>query len=1074
LSKLHIYRASAGSGKTFTISREYIGLLFEDPEKFRHTLAVTFTNKATAEMKGRIIRELFKLATDQNSSYLEFLMQRTRISEDLVRRKASYILKLLLHNYSHFTITTIDSFFQKVIRAFARELGLFSGFEIELDTKTVLNEAVEMLFRKTATDEKLRHWLVRFAEIKIEDARSWDLKNDILRLGNEIHKEIFKQIESSYFSDILNRDSLEAIIPELKKFSEEFEKQLKTLACQAAPILQKYGLDTNDFNRKATGFISIFDKMANRKFYDVTKTMREAIDCPENWYANSSTRKTDIESAFYDGMNDLLKELIEYRDAHILTYNTVSMVFKNLYVLGIIADLIHEINSYATDRNLFLLADSTAFLHKIIEGSDAPFVYEKTGSRVHHFMIDEFQDTSGLQWENFRPLLENSLAGNYRNWIVGDIKQSIYRWRNSDWTILSDKVFQQFPAEQLSAHPLDYNWRSTENVITFNNAFFSSLRDKLQDELNHLITEDELVGPRLAGYTGFFLKAYNDCVQNVPPDKKDGNGYVCMHFLEKEDWENQALIKLIETIEHMQDLGYHLSDMAILIRDKKRGVEISNFMMKEKSSRPGNYRYDIISSDSLFLKNAPVVQWIIALLQLLQDQDDMLTKTFLLREYRDYLILNSSKSELLEEILEQFLSENTQYQILPIYELVDAIIVKFELGTDIYNIPYLQALQDAILQYGKKNAVDVASFLDWWKEFSYKQVISMPENQDAIRLMTIHSSKGLEFKIIIIPFGDWDFTSKSNESFIWATPHEAPFEQLKLLPIQLNNSAANSIFNFEYFREQIYSKIDNLNLLYVAFTRAIDKLYVFTPIDTHKEETKNTGQLLNLYRCEIENQPQLNKGLLRIKQEDNSALVEYGNLEPMQEKTLSNDSGFEINNYYISSLAQRKARMVVSGEFQNEGSLDMDQRTQGNLFHKIFQYIGTIDDIENAIHEMIKNGLIRASEEFPMIQKIKELINIDKVKTWFEDGWQVKMEADILLKSARLKRPDRIMFGKDTVIVVDYKFGEKQEDSYKYQVRDYKLQLQQMGYKNVETYIWYVFLKKVVVVENTPQQGMLL
>jgi len=1076
LSKLHIYRASAGSGKTFTISREFIGLLFEDPEKFRHTLAVTFTNKATAEMKGRILNELYKLASNQKSDFLTFLTLKTKLPDDLLRQKAQYILNLLLHNYSHFTITTIDSFFQKVIRAFARELGLYSGFEIELDTNTVLNEAVEMLFQKTATDHKLRSWLVRYAEIKIDDSRSWDLKNDILRLGKEIHKEIFKQIDASYFSELLNRDSLDAIIPSLKKVEHEFEEHLKLLALKAAPIMQKQGLAPDDFNRKSKGFISTFDKMANQKVFEVTKTAREAIDCPENWYSKSSPKQQAIEAAFHGGLNDLLKQLITYSDEHILKYNTVGVVFKNLYVLGIIADLIQEINTYAADKNLFLLADSTAFLQKIIDGSDAPFVYEKTGSRVHHFMIDEFQDTSGLQWENFRPLLENSLAGNYRNWVVGDVKQSIYRWRNSDWTILSDKIFNQFDSTSLSVHPLDENWRSTENVISFNNAFFTCLRDNLQLELNSLIESNELVGPKLAGYSTFFLNAYSDCVQIVPANRKDGQGYVRLEFLEKENWENAAMLKLIETIEQMQDLGYRLSDMAILIRDKKRGVEISNFIMQEKASRFGNYRYDIISSDALFLKNAPVVQWIISLLQLLQDPSDDLVKAFLTHEFNSYIAPAGHKTEVFETILSQFVSDGLKYKALPVYELVDTIIVHFSLSTDKDNMPYLQSFQDSVLQYSKKNTVDLSSFLNWWSDFSDKQVISMPENQDAIRLMTIHSSKGLEFKIVLIPFGDWEFTSKSSDSFIWTYTREEPFDQLKLLPVQLSSSTAKTIFSFEYYREQIYSKVDNLNLLYVAFTRAIEKLFVFAPLTEIKEETIKTGQLLSICLNSLENPSEtsyLKSDLLKIKLDEKSALLEYGTLQPSTGKLNNAGSDFQLSEFLISPITNRKSRMVVSGEFRTISSIHHNQRVKGNLFHEMFQYIRTLEDVELAAGEVIKKGLVPASEEPQIIEELKELLSLSSVKQWFDGSFEVKTEADILLKSSQLKRPDRIMFAKDKVIVVDYKFGDKEEAKYQTQVNTYKNQLQQMGYKNVEGYLWYVFLKKVVAVEAIPQQGKL-
>ena len=1076
MSKLHIYRASAGSGKTFTISREFIGLLFENPEKYRHILAVTFTNKATAEMKGRILRELFKLASHQHSDYLDFLSQKTKEPESSIREKSRYILNLLLHNYSHFSITTIDSFFQKVIRAFAHELGLFSGFEIETDTNTVLNEAVEMLFRKTATDEKLRKWLVRFAENKIEDAKSWDLKNDIVRLGKEIHKEIFKKIDSHYFSEIVNRDAIEAIIPVLKTFAKDFEDQIKLLAVQAKPLMQKHGLVPDDFNRKSKGFISIFEKMANGSSYEVTKSARTSIDNVDNWYSKSSPKKISIEAAYHDGFNNLLKAVVSYSDEHIQAYNTVSLIFKNIYVLGIIADIIQEINEYANDKNIFLLADSTAFLQKIVDGSDAPFIYEKTGSRILHFMIDEFQDTSGMQWENFRPLIENSLAGNYRNWVVGDVKQSIYRWRNSDWTILSDKILRQFPVSSLSAHPLDDNWRSTENIISFNNAFFSCLRDSLQDELNHMIAENAIIGPQLKGFSDFFTNAYSDCVQKVPTQHQNKKGFVQMEFLHKDDWEEAALEKLITTVENLQKTGYRLRDIAILIRDKKKGVEITNFFMQEKNKREGNFRYDIISSDALFLQNAPVVQWIVSLLRFLLEPGDDLNKAFLENEFKDYLNISLGENSTFDSYIKTFLEDAPKHKSMPVYELVDIIISHFFLNTSKSNMPYLQSFQDTILQYSKKNTIDITSFLIWWDDFSNKQVISMPENQDAMRLMTIHSSKGLEFKVVIIPFGDWDFTSKSGDNFIWAIPDREPFSQLKLLPVQLSSATANTIFSYEYHREQIFTKVDNLNLLYVAFTRAIEKLIVFTPMVEIKDDSKSTGHLLTMFLNNFAFSTQqnfLDTNMISLKRDEGNALLEYGVNDQSTDISLLENNDFQLDEYKTSSIASRKAKMVVSGEFKSLSSVDNNLRVKGSLFHEMFQNIRTVDDIENAAHNLVRKGLIPDTEEKSMISEIRDLMRKKEVSSWFSDEWEVKTEADILLKTGQLKRPDRIMFGKNKVVVVDYKFGEREEDSHIRQVLNYKQKLQQMGYRNVDAYIWYVFMKKVVLAMDKPVQGKL-
>lgn len=1096
MSKLHIYRASAGSGKTYTISREYIGLLFENPDKFRHILAVTFTNKATAEMKGRILKELFFLASGKPSHYLSFLIDKTKTDEMQVRDKAAFILKQILHNYSHFTISTIDSFFQRVIRSFARELGLYSGFEVELDTETVLGESIEMLFQKTISDEKLRKWLVQFAEAKIEDGKSWNLKDNILEIGKEIYKEVFKDLGKGYFSETINRDKLESVLPALDVTRRNIEKHFREVGERGMAIMQQNGLAASDFKGKSRSFASVFQKAAQKVPDDISNTVRNAVDTVDEWTGSKNAKQREIETAFHSGLKDVLKELVTYYDENSRRYNTIIMVKQNLYVLGIIADLMQEVKTYASEKNLFILADSTTFLNKIIEGSDAPFVYEKTGSRVQHFMIDEFQDTSKMQWENFRPLLENSLADNCRNWVVGDVKQSIYRWRNSDWTILSDAIFRQFDSQQLEVHPLDFNWRSTEHIIRFNNSFFTALKQALQSELDNQIAAFEDIRDKLGAYSGFFLKAYNDCIQKIPSNKQDGKGYIRFEFFEggQKTEEKDAFIlpRTLETVEQMQELGYALSDIAILVRNKGEGERISNYFMKEKHHRPGNYRYDLISSDTLFLKNAPVVQWISAMLRYLLDTSDTLTLEYLKRDYLEYLSFNrqANDSSAVENSFTTFFDNTVALRSLPVFELVDSIIAYFRLNEDPANLPYLQSFQDTILQYARRNPVDLSAFMVWWEENLEKQKISMPENQDSIRLMTIHSSKGLEFKVVLIPYGDWEFTPANNNNYIWANSPDELFRDFQLLPVPMRNASEKSIFYQEYFNERIFSRVDNLNLLYVAFTRAIEKLIVFSPVVAPVRESARTGHLLyfvlkpsleKLYEAVPQDflhhagKEGVLSELFLVNKSEYSLVIEYGMAEPKQVKEKEEKNDYALTNYYISSLTGRKARLVVSGEYRSVASVGQNSRVKGNLFHEIFQYIRTFDDVDAAILELVRKGQL-PFDEMPVIKdEIIQLLNQKEVKEWFQAGWEVKTEADILLKTGQLKRPDRLMFGKEKVIIVDYKFGDAVDTKHANQVRDYMFKVKQMGYRNLEGYIWYAFHKKVVPVElqSKPVQGKL-
>jgi ATP-dependent exoDNAse (exonuclease V) beta subunit len=594
-------------------------------------------------------------------------------------------------------------------------------------------------------------------------------------------------------------------------------------------------------------------------------------------------------------------------------------------------------------------------------------------------------------------------------------------------------------------------------------------------ELDNQIVCNKPAGQQLSGFANFFTNAYSDCIQKIPEHRKNGKGYVRFEFFEKENWEETALKKLIETIEKLQDSGYRLKDIAILIRDKKKGVEITNFFMQEKINRKGNYRYDVISSDALFLQNAPVVQWIISVLRFLMEPADELNRAFVVNEFNDYLEIDTSEIPL-EQLLSELLDKSAKYKSMPVYELVDEVIRMFMLGSNKSNMPYLQSFQDTVLQYGKKNTIDLASFLTWWDDFSEKQVIAMPENQDAIRLMTIHSSKGLEFKVVLIPFADWEFTKRGSDSFIWAVPKVKPFDQFKLLPVQLGTATANSIFSFEYFREQVYNKIDNLNLLYVAFTRAVEKLIVFAPQCEIKDETKTTGHLLTLFRNNLAFCTDINyidTTKLNFEQGEDFALLEYGTDEANIKSDEESTEDLSIDAYKTASIESRKSKMVVSGEFRTISSIGNNMRVKGNLFHEMFRNIKTADDVEKAALDLIKKGLLPPGETDSLIREIHQLIKHPQVIGWFDQHWEVKTEADILLKGGQLKRPDRIMFGDNKVIVVDYKFGEKEEDTHMKQVLNYRSRLYQMGYRNIEAYIWYVFSKKVVTATDKPVQGKL-
>ncbi len=491
MPQLKVIRASAGSGKTYTLAGEYLRLLFTESDYFRHILAVTFTNKATNEMKSRIIGELDLLARNRESKQMQALMASTGLSEIQLRSKASVILKKLLHRYSDFSVSTIDSFFQRIIRSFTRELGLQGTYSIELDTETLLTAVIDQLLIEAGNDRSLLSWLGDYAESLIERGENWNLRKSMRSLGKEIFREEFKSLSNLASSQYGNREFLQSFRQELYSAFHLIEKEYRAFGYQAMSILDASGFTVDDFSKKGSGPAGFLVKLANGEFREPTDTAKQAALNPEKWFTKTSPDAAAIRALAESELMPLMQRVSAYYETHNRQYYTLEVVLKNMFTLGILSDLSRLAYRWCNENNAFLLPEAPLFLQKIIDGNDTPFIYEKAGYWYHHFMIDEFQDTSLLQWQNFKPLISNSLSQDYDNLVVGDAKQSIYRWRNSNWTILSSGVAQEFPGGIIHDISLEYNWRSSKNIIEFNNRFFNEAAGLLEKEfLNTLENEN--------------------------------------------------------------------------------------------------------------------------------------------------------------------------------------------------------------------------------------------------------------------------------------------------------------------------------------------------------------------------------------------------------------------------------------------------------------------------------------------------------------------------------------------------------------------------------------------------------
>ena len=568
---LTIYRASAGAGKTHKLTGEYLKLLFNSAGSYRRILAVTFTNKATDEMKTRIVSELYQLSAGLSSGYLSMLMARYELTERQVREKATRILIEILHDYSAFNISTIDRFFQQTMRAFTREIGLQGGYGIEMDQELVLTQAIDDMLNGLEEEQNrdLLNWLIRFAADKIENGGEWNLRREIMSLSREVFKESYKAFSEAVNRDITDKQNLEAYKDLLFKIIRATESQVKTLGEQALQVMSTAGLVPEDFKGGSRSTFKLFQVWAKGQMKSPTATFNGMEGNLEGWTTKTtpSDKKQAIEQ-LYAVLNEKVKAINALFE-DLTAYNTAKEIVRHYYTLGILSDISTQIARYRTEKNVMLIADTTELLHKVIGGSDAPFIYEKTGTQIDHFMIDEFQDTSNMQWNNFLPLIEESLAHERENLIVGDVKQSIYRFRNSDWKLLDEQVQTDFSPEALREETLVDNWRSCRAIVEFNNTLFTAMPAVLQQKYNDALVDSSLSADLQDRYFTKIMSAYGKSYQHVPDKFQQKEGHVRIEFLESTDdadWKTQALERNPETLQQLQSNGYALKDIAVLVR----------------------------------------------------------------------------------------------------------------------------------------------------------------------------------------------------------------------------------------------------------------------------------------------------------------------------------------------------------------------------------------------------------------------------------------------------------------------------------------------------------------------------
>ena len=1109
---LTVYRASAGSGKTFTLAVEYISLLVKAPENYQHILAVTFTNKATQEMKMRILSQLYGIANSLQSSqqYFNKVKEKTNMPDAVIRNNARAALTLLIHRYNNFRILTIDAFFQQVLRNLAHELGQTANLRVDLNNEEITEKAVDQMIESLEKGQPVLQWISTYINNSIEDDNGWNIIGKIKTFGTNIFKDFYKAHEANLKEQLSNADDFKVYETTLRKRRNDIRKTFNSKARSILNEIKNANLDIPSNYRSGLYKYLTDSAIAPLTNKPLKAGVLKANESPQNWTSSKCAKadKQQIQTLAAEVLSAQLSELIAYNDDNWNEFQSIQLTLSHLSELRLLHAIADAVDNLTKDTNRFMLSNTQALLKELIADSDTPFIFERIGARLKHVMIDEFQDTSTIQWQNFQVLLANCMAQELsQNLIVGDIKQSVYRWRQGDWGILNN-IEKSFAHQKIRLETLDYNYRSEKRIIDFNNAFWEQCVANTAKE----VAQDD------AEKAEIVQKAYEDVAQKT--HKTTENGFVKISLYPSKSMKEAVLEELIETIKELFNNGYggkNQSKIAILVRSKSNIQDIVNALLQSFGNE-----INIVSDEAFRLDASLSVNIIVSAMHLLTHPDDVLTRGKLVKLYNqevlkkpltdtDLLVsINESNNidtknidkkerrklateqqmaKLNSQLPPEYVANRELLLGLPIVDLVDKLFMLFGLDQLEGQSSYICTLYDTLNDFLKDHTADIDDFINEWENSLSSKTIQSDEIE-GIRIMTIHKSKGLEFDNVIIPFCNWEMEKKGT---LWCETKNklAPYNKLPLLPIDFSrDKLIGTVFEDDYKEEHFQNIVDNLNLLYVAFTRASKNLFVFglrqgkTTLDNIAKGTPpgNRSYAIELALRQVSEQ--LQGSSLSFPDDIGSEIhFEYGTLVPEthEKEHAAADNPFLIKpDKHIVSIATYPQAATFkqsnkSIEFVKGEDVDPSDRTRyikiGNVLHQLFSTIYTTADIPTRLNELEQQGIIYNDEitSAQLRTRIEDAITNPQVQEWFSKSWQLYNECTILeynkdTNEMEEHRPDRVMTDGKEFVVVDFKFGKEREE-YKKQVQQYMEILIRMGHKKVSGYLWYVVKNNVVEVK---------
>jgi ATP-dependent helicase/nuclease subunit A len=1052
---IKILQASAGSGKTFSLTVHYLTLLFSGENKYREILAVTFTNKATEEMKTRILDVLRGLALGDESGKindyrLRILKAHQDLNPDTLRQKADLIYRKILHDYSRFSVSTIDGFVQKVIRGFAFELGLDSGYALEMNYDKVKNELADRLDRALDSQPQLLQWIIDLAKERISNNVSWNYRRELLELTNEIFKERYQPFEKAVeaLGEVADIDELFKDYQTLtRQRIALFEGTIVQYATDAAEIFEVMDIDRASLKGMSKSPLFNLRKIAAGDYTKIAG-LDKLIDQPEEWF------KKGQGAGLFEELNPTLKKLSETYRQGLADYVLAQGFNKNLYYLRLMQEMAALLKSYRDESQNLLISDAQNLLRGITDdaGENPSFIWEKMGNRYRNFLFDEVQDTSSNQWGSFKSLLSNAIAapsGNLTDHlIVGDTKQSIYRWRNGDWNILHQQAKVELGAHNVVDDSLEENYRSTVNIINFNNQLFKNLPQILQGQLNETIDAQDEDGSVFAwwqkmGFDRIVTDVYVAATQKLTPKTLAGGTIKCLVLKEDADgtainrnnFMDQAILRMLDEIKDLLEVRkYKVATVKALL---EAGI-------------------NVISGEALLIANNPAIKLILNTLNALAGVpgNTGLYKANCISLYarlhgksvetHQYFALKFKTLAQLTEVLPPALCLHWQtWMQQPLPELVEKVIEAYGLTEMEAHLPYLFAFRDLTGNFARQGEKGVAAFLRYWDEEGLRKTLPSSDSADAVQVVTIHKSKGLAFKAVMLPFCNWEINGKTNSIF-WVPAAGTPYHHLQSIPLKYNKDLGKSAVAKPYFEELLFNNMDALNMLYVATTRSKEYLYIST-VGKKSDSITHIGDLLL-------------KTLDAEFSEDGEYIVDAPvNSSPEQE-----EGGFAIKLAHYPT-SDRLSQVFSAGLKRSEIDLLTGNNAGrlGTILHEVLAAAVDAEDVTRVLNNMLSEGIVKAEEWESLKVQALAVLNNQDLQALLNKSSERLTEQTIIDAQGKSYRPDKVLIHAEGVIIIDYKFTLEESNKHMEQVDHYRDLLVAMGYKNVQTYLFYAVTGKL-------------